>query len=428
MMKHRLSIITACIFSLLAVLLVRHFQAGRISAAEDAPKPEELTPLPTVQIPTELKDALEGLILKAVNVSLTETEDTSMGPSPRLAGPALFDLRAHLVSEALTELNSMKDDAGIAVCGDRLRGRLKEATERAEARYLVAANSAKHAKFSAPVEPSSIKLHPVEGQPDLVALEMAADVNCGSDASVQLFQRGQHGYHLAVGIMNTAMDVTGYEDLHYKVSPANEAGERYVVATHGQPWCTSCWGGLHISVWRLRPGGKAGEKIFEDGVSIYRCGGSELTVKKDGFGLSYTSWQGLDGDVLTRVTLWNYAFDGASLRRVGPLANFPEDFVDEWIHMPEKDAERFASPGLGAWKARLKASHGYEGFKFVQACPGKEGKWEVGISTDKGDLPESIYFEVHKKNGDFFMNEIRTERIKGCPGETPPQAHPVNMG
>jgi hypothetical protein len=392
-----------------------------------------VTPLPTLPIPANLRHPLTRLILQAVNVSLSQTEDTSQGDMNRKSGPALIELKQGLA--ALIEAEVQKPNPGgkgWAECQAKIQKEVQDSLDEAAKTFGVTAQNKAKSSFYEPVSAKDILLREVEGHPDLLMATTAAEVNCGTDESFYLFQKKGNAAQLALKQEDDDPKSTGQEGLDYAVSPADERGDFFVVLAFGRPWCTSCWGVLNYKVLRIGPDPEHPRVLLDESDFIYRCGGRSLQAGKDDFLLSFTGGQGLDANVMFRKCLRHYVVEGNQVGLAGPLGDFPEDFLDEWVKLPWDEAKAFCAwrdhADLKDWHEKLNVSKSPFSLGFVQPCPAP-GWWVIALETDDKNLPSPLYFAISKAGGEFQLEEIRETREEwNCPGEATPLPHPVNMG
>jgi hypothetical protein len=165
-----------------------------------------------------------------------------------------------------------------------------------------------------------------------------------------------------------------------------------------------------------------------------------ITIAPDGFRIEFDVLQWLDVNVFMRKHIAAYEVEGEQVWRVPPFAAEPEGFLDEWLHMPWEEANKWIEPSevadLSEWHQRLRAerlSKGPYSTGFVQhppACEVEGGIWEVGVELSprkEGNslpawMPEEIYFIIALKNGAYFVKSVSatsTEPKCNPPGKNP---------
>jgi hypothetical protein len=393
----------------------------------------DFVPLPTMVVPPGFEHPLTAMILDVLNVSLSESEDTSQGDMSRRSGPALNGLKGGLLLLITANLNGPAGQwKGLSDCEEKVRKEARDASEEASDIFRKALGASGKGRFYQPIEEGGIQLAEVSGHQDLVVAATSVEVNCGKDDSFYLFQKKAGRYQLVLSQEDDDQASTGQEGLEYEISPADEKGEFFIALAYGRPWCTSCWGGLETKILRLGPAASHPKILYSGSEYVYRCGKTILDAGKDDFRMTFTGSQSLDTDVLTRKCIRHYRVLGDQVRLVGPWGDFPEDFLDEWINNPWDDAKSFCQgkdiSALKDWHEKLRDSKGLDGFLFIQPCSGEPQRWEIGVKTDDKALPSQIFFEILKKDGDFYLEDIRKTRLGTCPGESKPEQHPVDMG
>jgi len=269
--------------------------------------------------------------------------------------------------------------------------------------------------------------------PDLVAATTRLGVCCGEDSSLYLFQRN-NGWSLIL-----TQEANGYEDISgaqgwfdYRISPPDPAGGFFVVTVNVNPWCTSNWQSVRYRV--LRPGADPFrlQVLLNEAETIYVGIDPPYTLDADAstFTLKFAAYQDLNPDDFIRPHIVKYRVSTNSVRRIPPLAELPDDFLDEWLDLPWNQAARWADPAaLPALKKAHAALHRREGYRasgflFVRPCPDLN-QWQIGLDTssdaDEGaesatagpqpPVPNRLFFTIEIKNNVFFVQSV---------SETPP--------
>ena len=279
-----------------------------------------------------------------------------------------------------------------------------------------------------------------KGHPDLRAATTTIGVPCGADTSLYIFKRGIPAWIMILAAeSNNYAQVDGAQgDFGFDISPPDENGLWFLITKKVPPWCTSNWSAVRYQV--LRPGPATDRPIIllnEEG-DYRRYEAESLAVREHDFTLTNFGYQMLDGGILERICFHRYSVIGDRVTRVPPIAVLPQDFIDEWINLPWKEARRWSNPSaidrLELWHSRLQRGtgedweklHYYSEIEFVQPCNKPPSKWQIGIPLDsekrQDKLPQELYFTVAKGNGAFSMTDITPTRPLGCPGK----ASPVN--
>jgi hypothetical protein len=266
--------------------------------------------------------------------------------------------------------------------------------------------------------------------PDLLVATTTLALPYGNDTSLYVFKRKPGGYELAF-----ALEANGYETIlgaqsafAYSISPPDASGSFFVVAADVNPWPTSRWQGLRYKVMRL--GASPYEPQFmlraEHGVLIDRDPIFELTTTADGFKLTFWEEQHLDDGIMVREYVLNYMLQGDRVKRVAPLAVKPEDFLDEWIHLPWSEAAEWVEPSardeMQNWHERLHADNPSccSELDEVCACQPQPRTWQVVVSfADKlaDKLPPQVFVKIARKRDAYFIEKIGTSKDEKCAGK-----------
>jgi hypothetical protein len=127
-----------------------------------------------------------------------------------------------------------------------------------------------------------------------------------------------------------------------------------------------------------------------------------------------------------------YAVDNNKIRRIAPLAVYPEDFLDEWVRLPWDEARQWVTESsegsLKKWHAKLKnVEKNSTEIELVRHCSGSgdiDGTWMIDLAVDSRSDPsmedKRVYVQVEKKNNTFFVNNIQESLTAGCLGKALP--------
>jgi hypothetical protein len=314
--------------------------------------------------------------------------------------------------------------------------------------------------------------------PDLLVITTTLGVCCGDDTSLYLARRQGQSWAIIM-----AEEADGYNEVsgapgyfQYYVSEPDTEGRFFLVTANVTPWCTSNWQELRYQV--SSPGTDPYHPtVVQSGRESVFLGDDTafaLSGEPRGFSLRFRGEYSLDSGILIRDHIIRYKVEGNYLTRIHPVAIRAEDFLDEWINMPWRDAVRWSDPtnssDLGQWHALLhdKKSRSTDGLSFVQPCgstsPGHLGsdqaEWQIGLdispeasdgsgsvqskNADKANtaddsiqsgnaagaaeqnclrLPPTLFFTVARSADGFVMKHIASIRPPGCPGEAPPEAY-----
>lgn len=284
---------------------------------------------------------------------------------------------------------------------------------------------------------TELEIEQPDRHPELLVVITTLAINCGHDNSFYVFKRNENQWAMIL-----ALEANGYEDVSgaqngfdYAISPANEAGDYFIVAADVNAWCSSRWQMLRYKILRI------GASPYEPNVVLSATHGIltdreppfKLRATTNGFQLDFWEGQSLDAGIQERAYILRYSVDGDRVIRIAPLASRPEDFLDEWIKLPWEEAVRWVDApnreAMQRWHQRLQYTYTeetyyYRDFSFTQPCSEKKNTWQIGLNIDSKEradvLPAELYFTIRRKHGTFYLHDINEVRPPGCPGETSP--------
>jgi len=273
------------------------------------------------------------------------------------------------------------------------------------------------------------------GHPDLLAATTNVSVHCGTDGSLYLFRRVGARWRLVLAEeANDYEDVSGAQGrFDFRVSPPDARGRFFVVTADVNPWCTSFWQALRFRVLRVGTDAYRPRVVSrgEDGIYLGTAlEGFRLYSTASTFTLRFDGAQDLDPGLLVRPHVLKFSVVGNSTVRVAPVAFSPQDFADEWLHMPWEEAARWSEPSrlseLKRWHEALNApGKGFyaDEILFVQPCGRRAREWQIGVASFADDaaarVPAKLYFTVAREGGALIMRGVGDARPPGCPGESP---------
>ena len=106
-----------------------------------------------------------------------------------------------------------------------------------------------------------------------------------------------------------------------------------------------------------------------------------------------------------------YELEGDCTQRIDPVAKLPNEFVQEWLEMPEEDAIRWSDVERPA-----AIEDEYQWWGPVTQCV--DGWWQVRIDAQldvESDEYYSTYYIVEGDEKAYRVREIRDEARPGCP-------------
>jgi hypothetical protein len=250
----------------------------------------------------------------------------------------------------------------------------------------------------------------VSKQDDVTAVEVGLSIPYDTDSALYLYRNGRLVYQREVNDYESIGDALG--SFQWKLSRPGADGSRLILTTAISPSPASNWQMLTYTVDRILPDCDQPIPIVREETEIF-LGWDELAlhVEPDHYGLRFAAG-GLEGG-FTRTRVLEYELDGDEPVRVEPIADTPEDFLQEWLKMPAEEAMQWSD-------VELTMPDGDRSWGPVRQCV--DGAWQlrVDVMADAdSDEYEPVYFIVDDKK--FRVREIRDEPRPGCPDEFPPQ-------
>ena len=274
--------------------------------------------------------------------------------------------------------------------------------------------------------PTFVVAHP-ESHPELLAVTTQVALQCGEDATLQIFERAGEAWRERIRWQSKPHEdisaAFGFFD--FAVSPSDEQGQWYVLVKSIAPWCSSTWSTVRYAILRSGSEPAAPHVVFSGDDSIWW--GSDdagaLRAQTHDFELRFHSYS-IDTGVHNRVYIRRYAIQGNDVRRTQPVAVTPRDFADEWIVSPWDQAKAWSAPGddaLARWHKRLHGA-GNADFEFlsVHACSGKRGGFQVAMenereSTGKGDTAKQYFLRIDGAD-EFTLIAVADHAWPNCRG------------
>lgn len=240
---------------------------------------------------------------------------------------------------------------------------------------------------------------------DLVAVEVVLGIPCGQDASLFLFRfEGGHWHLVLDRERNDYEEVSGGAgELEFRISEPDAHGSCLVIAADITPWCSSNWQSLRYDVVRLNRGWRDPEAIVEGVEYIYLEDEIKLEVSPDAFSLSFVG-SSIDPARVVRDYRRHYRVEaGNRVVRVGPIADTPMEFVEEWLLM-NKDQKVLEKGDAG---------------EFAQPVRCSDGTWEIeyDLYGDNDDGADQVYFYVAEESGTFRMVAAGQPSRDSCEGK-----------
>jgi hypothetical protein len=293
-------------------------------------------------------------------------------------------------------------------------------------------------KWTAYGEIRKIKLDlKVDRDPPLLIVSTQLWLPCGStdpDSAIYVFRGMSRKWELVLST-DSDFDPVGGDDeggLQYRISPTDSRGRWFLAVAQLPP---SCGGDRNVLRYKvLRPAANADSPTLlveeRELVDLTFQPPFRLEVQDDWFAVTEATERTLGRGAGIRIL--RYAVDNNKIRRIAPLAVYPEDFVDVWARLPWDDARQWATESaegsLKKWHAKLnKVGKDSSEIELVRQCSGSgdsDGTWMIELAVDgRSDASmedKRVYVGVAKKNNIFFVNNIQKGLPAGCSGKTLP--------
>jgi len=267
---------------------------------------------------------------------------------------------------------------------------------------------------------------PVPNHSDWIAIVPSFGIRCGSDAIALFYRRQGARWHEAM-VRRAApyKEVSGgWENLDIYAPRTGPDGHWYIALTHGTPWCTSIWSGYHIELVRptadpLRP-----DIFLRRNLGYNRGFDTVVTADPRWFDVRLADFSH-DDNIWVRTSVQRWAIDGDHVHRIPPVALNAQDFVDEWIMTPWREASAWSAPGLAGWHRKLGFADAEKTaldtkFGRIRACPGK--RVEVALQPESGP---DVYLLVEQNGLAFRMLAASRRHDPRCNGPNQLRQRPL---
>ena len=274
-------------------------------------------------------------------------------------------------------------------------------------------------------------------EPGILMVSTRLWIPCGSsdpDSAIYVF-RGRARHWELVLAADADYDSQGTEvgsGLQFKLSPPDSDGNWFLAAANTPPSCRLAPPDLRYRI--LQPGPSPDKPItlldHREAIDTKFDPPFEIRVEEDWFSVTRGKQRKLDGE--SGVSIARFEVKDQQVRRIHPLALWPEDFLDEWVQLSWDEAAQWTNPSklpnIQAWYSQLNEleSDSTE-IRVVQPCPKQQDstdRWVIELWIDRQMNPtakqEELYVEVSRKQGIFYVDGIQTNRPSGCPGSIPP--------
>ena len=294
-------------------------------------------------------------------------------------------------------------------------------------------------KWTAYGEIRKISFDSAGGDPLLLIVSTQLWLPCGSgsadpDSAIYVFRNVSRRWELILST-DSDFDPVGNADeggLQYKISPRDSSGRWYLAVAQLPPSCGGAENVLRYKV--LRPGANADSPTVliaqRETIALGYDPPFRLEVQDDWFAITEGKDRLLGQGRGVRIL--RYAVDNNKIRRIAPLAVYPEDFLDEWARLSWDEARQWVTEGsegsVKKWHSKFnKLEKDLSQIQLMQRCSGSEdgdGTWLIELvvdsKSDRAMEDKQVYVQVEKKHYTFFVNNIKESPIDGCSGKTLP--------
>jgi hypothetical protein len=277
----------------------------------------------------------------------------------------------------------------------------------------------------------------IDNDPPLLIVSTQLWLPCGSsdpDSAIYVFRKISRRWELVMST-DSDFDPVGDADeggLQYKISPHDSKGRWFLAIAQLPPSCPRDRGVLNYKV--LRPGANSENPIVlfsqREEIKPIFDPPFRLDVQDDWFAVTLGKERVLGRGEGVRIL--RYAVDDNKIRRVGPLAVYPEDFLDEWVRLSWDDARQWviqsSGDSLKKWHTKLNnLGKNSSEIELMRLCSGSEdgdATWLIELAVDSRSDPsmddKHIYVQVERKHSTFLVNQIQEGLPAGCTGKALP--------
>ncbi len=260
--------------------------------------------------------------------------------------------------------------------------------------------------------------------PDMLFVIGTVGVGCGGDQAVYGYRFDANGWARVISDHPTSD--SGYGAAALEVSDADFQGRRLLLIHRWSVQCASTWMGTTYSVFRIANNAATPPVSLLSGEHGFWMGNEDdgllFALKPDELIIELLD-SSVDVGVHHRTQIHRYSFvDG--VRRLGPIALQPQDFVEEWLTRPWSEMRSMSLPETQRWSGKFH-NNAME-YSNVVPCAAKPDRWSVGFRiTDREGkaLPEplEVNFLVRDLgNYRFEMEAVSDSEFEECPGEGSP--------
>ena len=267
---------------------------------------------------------------------------------------------------------------------------------------------------------------PLPNHPGWITIVPSFDIQCGSDAIALFYRRDSARWREAM-VLRAApyKEVSGgWEGVDITASPAGADGRWYVALARRTPWCTSTWSAYHLMLARPTANPFRPDIFLKRDLSYNRGYNTAIAATPRWFEVRLVDWSH-DIDILVRTSIHRWAIDGDRTRRIPPVAPTAQDFVDEWLETPWREASAWSATSLKALHNQLGFADGNQkdvgtSFDQIRACP--RNRIEVALQPEAGP---DYYLMVEQKGVAFRLTGVSRRHDARCTGPDQKHQHPL---
>jgi len=267
----------------------------------------------------------------------------------------------------------------------------------------------------------TITIQNVSDTRNLVAVLTQFGIPYGADAELDIFSLQKDAWKPVVNFTSEPYKRIsgGFEAFEYKISPPGPKNSWFLVATHVNPWPTSCWQTLFIDAIRPDEIGMS-YPLFHEEHWGYICDDVPpylRSVTADTFQVRF-SMPSVDESALSSVSVMTYKVHDDHAVRIQPVALNPVNFVDEWMRTPWRDAQDWSAPGhLADLRKAHTIQHLSGDFTAYRSCSSTSlNEVEFGEEDEKTDKERSRFFLVRQNGNIFQMARASNHHDPSCNG------------
>jgi hypothetical protein len=273
-------------------------------------------------------------------------------------------------------------------------------------------------------------------EPGILIISTQLWLPCGSadpDSAIYVFQGIARHWDLVLSA-ESDFNPLGENDetgMQYEISPADSRGRWFLVVAHVPPSCRGTHNVLRYKA--LRPTANENQPtVIVSGrelINPFFEPAFRIRLETDWFAVTEGRTRKLDGEI--GIVISRYDLSDNGVRRIAPLALTPEDFLDQWAQLSWDDAKRWtgapSDSGLQEWHSKMNSlTSGTAEIESVRHCSGTDDgdqSWLIELSIDErvnsSIKQRTLFVEVAKREGSFFVDRVNERHPSGCPGRTP---------